>query len=112
MTANNIPPRWYVVDKIGEATLCADEKDAHLDAEAHDRFWPNNAPHVAVQLAPVQPAIPADEWINQFISLAVAYGDQRHFEVEADDKRDAACRSTQAFANLMKHARRRIEGGS
>lgn len=47
----------------------------------------------------------SEVWLNRLISLAVSYGDSRHFEVEADDKRDAACRSAQAFKNLIDHAR-------
>lgn len=45
-------------------------------------------------------------WMDKLISLVVAYGDSRHFEVEAVDKRDAVCRTTQAFADLMEHVRR------
>lgn len=47
----------------------------------------------------------AAAWLDKLINLVVTYGDCRHFEVEATDKRDAADRSAQAFANIMAHAR-------
>lgn len=53
----------------------------------------------------------SEVWLNRLISLAVSYGDSRHFEAEADDRRDAACRSAQALKNLIDHARR-VEGGA
>ncbi|WP_395029746.1 hypothetical protein [Alcaligenes aquatilis] len=56
----------------------------------------NNAPVSAEPVA----------WLEKLISLVVSYGDSRHFEVEAVDKRDAVCRTTQAFADLTEHVRR------
>lgn len=68
MTTPNIPPRWYVLTADGLATLCADQADAIETARQADIAWPNNAPHVAVQLAPAQPAMPKDaeasEWMG------------------------------------------------
>jgi hypothetical protein len=48
-----LPARWYVVTNYGAATLCLNEADARKSARQYDRDWPKNAPHVAVQLAPV-----------------------------------------------------------
>ena len=48
-----LPVRWYVVANYGAATLCLDEADARKVAHECDLAWPANAPHVAVQLAPV-----------------------------------------------------------
>jgi hypothetical protein len=42
--------RWYCIDKIGVATLCADEDDAIQNARQAEKDWPNNAPYRAVQL--------------------------------------------------------------
>jgi hypothetical protein len=49
-----IPPRWYVVNNYGAATLCVDQEDADALALNSDRLFPREAPHVAVQLAPVR----------------------------------------------------------
>lgn len=62
MTTNNIPHRWYMITKDGAATLCVDEYDAMQNVIDADVLYPNNAPHTAVQLAPVQPAMPADAY--------------------------------------------------
>ena len=42
--------RWYMVDKDGMATLCADQKDAEFEAKDADAAWPEFSPHRAVQL--------------------------------------------------------------
>lgn len=60
MTTDNIPPRWYMIARDGIAMLCASEQDAIAEAAKADQAWPNNAPHVAVQLAPMQSVLPAD----------------------------------------------------
>ena len=60
---------------------------------------------VAAQQPSGQDREDAAAWLDKLISLVVTYGDCRHFEVEATDKRDAADRSAQAFANIMAHAR-------
>lgn len=43
-------PRWYSVNKIGMATLCADQADAEEVARDCDMGWPRQGPHRAVQL--------------------------------------------------------------
>ena len=58
MNNNEIPPRWYSVSKDGMATLCIYEAEAQQAAKDADVLYPNCAPHVAVQLAPAQPAEP------------------------------------------------------
>ena len=42
--------RWYCVDNMGMATLCADRADAEKVASDCDTEWPRQAPHRAVQL--------------------------------------------------------------
>ena len=44
--------RWYMVNRDGMATLCADREDAEKEAADAQRFWPHMGPHRAVQLAP------------------------------------------------------------
>ncbi len=49
-----LPPRWYILDKDGEAMLCRDEADAIAEAVRNDQRFPKRGPHVAAQLAPVR----------------------------------------------------------
>ena len=42
-------PRWYSVNNMGMATLCADKDDAEDVASDCDTEWPRQAPHRAVQ---------------------------------------------------------------
>lgn len=46
-------PRWYMVNKMGMATLCTDKADAEKEAADAQRFWPHMGPHRAVQLVEV-----------------------------------------------------------
>ena len=43
-------PRWYSVNNIGMATLCADKADAEDVARTCDIDFPRQSPHRAVQL--------------------------------------------------------------
>ena len=43
-------PRWYCVNNMGMATLCADKEDAEDVARTCDMEWPRQGPHRAVQL--------------------------------------------------------------
>jgi len=42
--------RWYMVNKDGMATLCADREDAEKEAADAQSVWPHMGPHRAVQL--------------------------------------------------------------
>ena len=42
--------RWYMVNKDGMATLCADQADAEQEAKNAQEAWPHMGPHRAVQL--------------------------------------------------------------
>ena len=44
--------RWYMVNRDGMATLCADREDAEKEAADAQSVWPHMGPHRAVQLAP------------------------------------------------------------
>lgn len=46
-------PRWYSVNNIGMATLCADKADAEDVASTCDIDFPRQSPHRAVQLVEV-----------------------------------------------------------
>lgn len=50
-----IPVRWYFVNRVGMATLCLGEADARDGASEADERFPQLAPHIATQLAPVEP---------------------------------------------------------
>ena len=43
-------PRWYSVNNMGMATLCADQADAEMTASDCNIQWPRQSPHRAVQL--------------------------------------------------------------
>jgi hypothetical protein len=65
-TERPIPPRWYMVNSYGVATLCVDESSARLKLRSADKLFPRFAPHVAVQLAPARTldAAPADPVVS------------------------------------------------
>ena len=42
--------RWYMINRDGMATLCADREDAEKEAKDADMAWPHSGPHRAVQL--------------------------------------------------------------
>lgn len=46
-------PRWYCVNNMGMATLCADKADAEDVARTCDIDFPRQSPHRAVQLVEV-----------------------------------------------------------
>lgn len=41
---------WYMVNKLGMATLCSDKAGAEQEAADAQRFWPHMGPHRAVRL--------------------------------------------------------------
>lgn len=46
--------RWYCVNNIGVATLCASQRDAETVAAYSNRDWPKAGPHKAVPLGDVR----------------------------------------------------------
>lgn len=50
------PARWYMVNAVGMATLCADRKDAEQAAADAQAAWPHAGPHRAVQMVEVTAA--------------------------------------------------------
>jgi hypothetical protein len=45
---------FYVIDKEGLATLCADKQDAETTAKEADLLWPKNAPHKVAKIVQEQ----------------------------------------------------------
>ncbi len=45
--------RWYMVNKDGMCTLCADQADAEKEAKDAQDVWPHMGPHRAVRLVEV-----------------------------------------------------------
>jgi hypothetical protein len=45
--------RWYALDAMGVATLCADEADARRVRDEHEAIYPGRRPHRAVRMAVV-----------------------------------------------------------
>lgn len=43
-------PNWYMVNKLGMATLCSDKDGAEKEAADAQMAWPHMGPHRAVQL--------------------------------------------------------------
>lgn len=62
MSAEDLPPRWYVVDRDGLATLCASESDALHVAEDSRLQWPQRGPYRAVLMGDV--AQERERWIS------------------------------------------------
>ena len=70
------PARWYMVNKIGMATLCTDEYDARIEAANANEQYPLYRPHRAVQLvevpAPAPVLTPAQALTDAQLDRAVA----------------------------------------
>ena len=66
--------RWYCVNRIGVAILCADKKDAGINALNCDAAYPAYAPHRFVLLGDV--AAERDRWISiaQEVDYGIAHG--------------------------------------
>ena len=47
-------PNWYMVNKLGMATLCSDKDGAEKEAADAQIAWPHMGPHRAVQLVEAQ----------------------------------------------------------
>lgn len=51
--------RWYMVNKDGIVTLCADQADAEREAKDSQEIWPHMGPYRAVQLVEASQAFTA-----------------------------------------------------
>jgi hypothetical protein len=49
---------WYVTNKEGLATLCADKQDAEKTSKYLDVLWPKSAPHRVAQIVEVEQPAP------------------------------------------------------
>lgn len=77
-------PRWYCVNNMGMATLCADKADAEDVARTCDIDFPRQSPHRAVQLVEVQSSRPdmADAYCGAREDLA----EWKRRALEAEEK--------------------------
>ena len=62
---------WYMVNKDGMCTLCADQADAEQEAKNAQEAWPHMGPHRAVRLVEVGDA-------GFTAGQMVAYADATH----------------------------------
>ena len=58
MAKESTPARWYMLNKDGMATLCADKADAEQEAIDAQAAWPGMGPHRAVQLVEAGASLP------------------------------------------------------
>lgn len=58
MAKQSTPARWYMLNKDGMATLCADKADAEQEAIDAQAAWPGMGPHRAVQLVEAGASLP------------------------------------------------------
>lgn len=58
MTDKTTAERWYMLNKDGMATLCADKADAEQEAIDAQAAWPGMGPHRAVQLVEAGASLP------------------------------------------------------
>ena len=72
-------PKWYVVNKIGMATLCKNFKDAKKEACEADTLWPRNGPHLAVQLVNAKEALNLRKLCAVMYQAAGAYNMPERF---------------------------------
>ncbi|MFW8567009.1 MazG-like family protein [Orrella sp. 11846] len=74
----NIPPRWYMLNKIGMATLCSNEDDAICTQKEADMLFPAMAPHHAALLAPVDSTSKPDATdFTHFVRLVQQWAQER-----------------------------------
>lgn len=75
--------RWYMANKDGMVTLCADQADAEQEAKDAQEVWPQMGPHRAVQLVEASQAFTAADMATaaaqgfrdgQAVQAAVAAG--------------------------------------
>ena len=64
--------KWYVLNKLGMATLCNSEEDAIESASEYDIAYPKVAPHVATLMMPVGKGI---EQTIEGLELAISDSD-------------------------------------
>ncbi len=83
---NEQTSRWYMVNKDGMCTLCADQADAEQEAKNAQEAWPHMGPHRAVRLVEVGDA-------GFTAGQMVAYADATHAaRAQADSVLEDAAR--------------------
>lgn len=92
-------PRWYMVNKSGMATLCADREDAERAASDAQAEWPRLGPHRAVQLIEIgcyTPPAVVEPLTDEQISALADIAFKEHFEYKNDDFHVALGRAIEA----------------
>lgn len=105
-TTDCTPPRWYSVNNMGMATLCADQADAEDVAKTCDIDFPRQSPHRAVQLVEVSALdtertarIEAQQQLDDAQELAAKAG-LAHMKAVQEAVREALHEAQKACENL------------
>ena len=105
-TPTQQPPRWYSVNNIGMATLCANQADAEKAASDCNIQWPRQTPHRAVQLVEVSELeteraarIEAQQRLADMQELAAKAG-LAHMKAVQEAVREALQEAQKACENL------------
>ena len=100
-------PRWYSVNNMGMATLCADKADAENVASDCDIDFPRQSPHRAVQLVEASALdteraarIEAQQRLADMQELAAKSG-LAHRKAVQEAVQDAVAEEREACAELM-----------
>lgn len=98
--------RWYSVNNMGMATLCADKADAEDVARTCDMEWPRQGPHRAVQLVEASTLdtertarIEAQQQLDDAQELAAKAG-LAHMKAVQEAVREALHEAQKACENL------------
>ena len=86
-------PRWYVLNSMHMATLCAGKEDAEAAAAEYDLQYPLRAPHRAVQLVEVSPplAVSMSDVDQAQLAAMLAQAPAMPLVAAPDDSKLAAC---------------------
>lgn len=86
-------PRWYVLNSMHMATLCAGKEDAEAAAAEYDLQYPLRAPHRAVQLVEVSPplAVSMSDVDQAQLAAMLEKAPAMPLVVAPDDSKLAAC---------------------
>ena len=86
-------PRWYVLNSMHMATLCAGKEDAEAAAAEYDLQYPLRAPHRAVQLVEVSPplAVSMSDVDQAQLAAMLAQAPAMPLVAALDESKLAAC---------------------
>lgn len=86
-------PRWYMLNSMHMATLCAGKEDAEAAAAEYDLQYPLRAPHRAVQLVEVSPplAVSMSDVDQAQLAAMLAQAPAMPLVAALDESKLAAC---------------------